>query len=36
MALDIENVNEVYLPKELNQKDLPHSFRYYNGVMLSL
>ena len=36
VALDIENGQEVYLPPELNQHSLPASFKYYDGIMLSL
>jgi hypothetical protein len=32
-VLEIEQGREVSIPKELNQNDLPYSFRYYDPLI---
>jgi hypothetical protein len=31
--LEIEQGAEVFIPKQLNQKDLPHSMRFYDPLI---
>jgi hypothetical protein len=31
--LEIEQGSEVFIPKQLNQKDLPHSMRFYDPLI---
>ena len=32
-VIEIEQNREVFFPKELNQNDLPYSFRYYDHLI---